>query len=56
MTAAMVIECNDSRDVEVYKGILNETLVAQWLKFADVSEKSVSNMEKVLLNLLIQIA
>ena len=45
MTTAMVVVKND---IEVYNGILNETLIAQWLKFADVSEKSVKTYNKAI--------
>ena len=48
MTAAMVTRIGDNTNIEKYKGILNDTLVAQWLKFADVSEKSVKTYNKAI--------
>lgn len=46
MTMA-VVEMQNTK-VEAYKVIFDETLVSQWLKFADVSEKSVKTYNKAI--------
>ena len=47
MTAAMVIN-NNSMSVANTSSVMNENLIAQWLKFADVSEKSIKTYTKAI--------
>ena len=46
MTMALATIQNTS--LESHKGIINIDLIAQWLKFADVSEKSVKTYNKAI--------
>ena len=46
MTAAIVI--NNSMSVANIDSVMNENLIAQWLKFADVSEKSIKTYTKAI--------
>ena len=45
-TMTMALAQIQNTSLEEYKGIINENLIAQWLKFADVSEKSIKTYTK----------
>ena len=47
MTAAMVINSNNM-SIANNSSVMNENLIAQWLKFADVSEKSIKTYTKAI--------